>query len=179
MELYKLAYKVKCFDDSTTLRRHSDFKKRMFVCRTMASKPDQSESVVNGWNPNTAWTILQENWPVTCGEIAASTNISKTLVVRILRNNLHVFFQTGPHHYTKEQMQTRILKWYELKQMLQNSPNFPKTVNRWLKFGCIQALRFHSTLRQIATKSFIWRINKPLHIIWRKVFWKRIMYFLL
>lgn len=68
---------------------------------------------------------------MTCEEIVASTNISKTSIFHILCNNLqlcHISCRWVPHHLINEQMQTRIHYCCEWKQMFQNNPNFLKTV---------------------------------------------------
>lgn len=130
VKLMKEAYKDKCFGESTIFRWHGDFKKGRLSAE-LAPRPGRPKSVVNDRNVNTVWVILQENRRMTCEEIAASTNISKTSIFRILRNNLQLRYVCSrwvPHHLTKEQMKTRIHQCCEWKQMLQNDPNLLKTV---------------------------------------------------
>ena len=62
------------------------FKIGTLVCRT--GGPDRTKGVVNYGNYNTEWVILQENLRRTTKKMAASTNISKLSLFRILHNNL-------------------------------------------------------------------------------------------
>ena len=91
--LVKKAYKGKYFGESSNFRWHGDFKIGCLSVE-LAFKSDQPESAVN--KQKTVWVILQENRQMICEEIAASTNISKTSIFRILNNNLqlhHAYFR--------------------------------------------------------------------------------------
>ena len=85
--LVKQAYKSKYFGESFNFRWHGDFKIECLSAE-LAFKSDQSESVVN--KQKTVWVILRENRQMTCKEIAALTNISKTSIFRIPNNNLQL-----------------------------------------------------------------------------------------
>ena len=98
-KLMKEAYKDKCFGMSTIFRWQGGFQKGCLV-----PKPDQPDSVMNDKNVDTMGAILEENQRMTC-ERAASTNILKTLIFRILCNSLqlpHVCSRWIPQHFTKE-----------------------------------------------------------------------------
>ena len=126
----KEAYKDKCFGESTIFRWHDDFKKGC-LSSELVPKPSRRENIVNDENVNNVWVILQENQRMTRDEIAVLTNISKMPILHILHNNLrlrHVCSRRIPHHFTKEQLPTRIHQCYELKQMLKKDPNFLMSV---------------------------------------------------
>ena len=61
--------------------------KKELLSAKLVSKPGQPESIENDQNINTV-RILQEKQCMTCEAIAVSTNILKTLIFLILRNNL-------------------------------------------------------------------------------------------
>lgn len=118
MELYKLAYKDKCFDDYITLIRHSDFKKGCLSAE-LVLEPGQLKIGVNDWNVNPVCmcTILPENRQMT-------TNILKTSIFCILHKNLQLHhFEWFLHHLTKEQMQARNHWCCEWNQIIENYRN--------------------------------------------------------
>ena len=129
----------------------------------LALKPVRPKSVLNDRNVNAVWAILQENPRMTCEEIEASANISKTSIFGILRNNLllcHVCSSWIPHHLTKEQMQTRINQYCEWKQMLQNDQTFLKTVmNRWWNLAA-SFWPFYRVRNQVYENISILRLRK-------------------
>lgn len=74
VKLMKEVYKDKCFGESMIFRWRGNFKKGCLFAE-VTSKPGWPENVSNDWNVNTVWAILQDNWQMTCEEIAAWTNI--------------------------------------------------------------------------------------------------------
>ena len=77
VKLTKKAYKDKYFGESMIFRWYGNIRKGCLSAE-VASKPNQPESVVNNWNINTVWAILQENGQMTYEEKVASAYISKT-----------------------------------------------------------------------------------------------------
>ena len=68
--------------ESTIFRWHGDLKKCPLLAE-LASKPGRPESVMNDHNVNAACEVLQENQLITCKEVAALTNVSKTSITQL------------------------------------------------------------------------------------------------
>ncbi len=133
----KEVYGDRCLSRCTVLRWHAAFMKGQ----------ESTELLHMGWsgppktasgevNVNTIWVLIEEDCSLTCHQMAAIMNYSKTTIENIVKHEVrmcYLFSTWVPHHLTRKQLCDWVDACKQLKERYQKDPSFMCHVNhlRW------------------------------------------------